>query len=161
MQRTKIRMILRVIPIVFLLMFSSCSNESSEEVRTKSEEAVTEKPLTEREPQVKEFFEVVNTMVDECFTLGETVLESVERLDAGKLGLLETAATLQELYESWDKIDEINASLKQQDKIKENLTAKLNPRDLLEFKDMYETSVARVDTIMKRLEAIDVEKYLK
>lgn len=160
MRHKKIRLILGLLPVALVLMVSSCSSGSSEEV-TKSEEEVTEKPLVEREPQVKEFFEVMNTMVDECFTLGETVLESVERLDAGKLGLLESAATLQELYESWDKIDEINASLKQQDRLKENLTAKLNPKDLLEFKGMYEASVARMDTIMKRLEAMDVEKYLK
>ena len=127
----------------------------------KTEEEKPEKPLVEREPEVKEYFEVMNGMIEEYLNVGESLISLAEKLDSGDVGLLEYAGVAQELLESWDELDELEESLDQQGTIKENIEAKLNPKDALEFADMYTASLTRIDSLTQRIENLDLEKYLK
>lgn len=154
-------LLLLAFPLCTMLILTGCSGEAPATDETQTEEETPQKPLIEREPEVKEYFEVLNNVIEEYLTVGETILTSVEQLDSGDLGLLETAAAAQELYESWDKIEDLNKALEQQGTIKENVEANLNPKDMLEFKNMYEESYKRVEDLIKRVEEIDYEKYLK
>jgi len=157
----KVYVLFVALPLLSVFILTGCSEETPETEEPKVEEEKPKEPLIEREPEVKEYFEVYNDVVDEYITVGETILSTVESLDSGDLGLLETAAAAQELYESWDKLEDLNKALEQQGTIKENIEANLNPKDILEFKNMYEESYNRVEDLIKRVEAIDYDKYLK
>jgi hypothetical protein len=146
--------------LCFVFVLIGCSDSSSETEAAGTEKQEPKKPLVEREPEVKAYFEVMNTIIDEYLTVGETVLNSVEKLDSGDLGLLESAAAVQELYESWEEIEELEKALEQQGTIKENIESKLTPKDMLEFKEMYQGSATRIEALVKRLEEVDYEKYL-
>lgn len=147
--------------VCMVIALVGCSDSTTETEKSKTEIQEEKKPLVEREPEVKAYFEVMNTIIEEYLTVGETVLNSVEKLDSGDLGLLESAAAVQELSESWEEIEELEKSLEQQGTIKENIESKLTPKDMLEFKEMYQNSAKRIEDLVKRLEEVDYKKYLK
>ncbi len=161
MKNKNLRLTLFALPIFGLLLFTSCSEDAPAEDTGTTEEEQPAKPLVEREPEVKEYFEVMNGIIEEYLNVGETLLTSAEKLDAGDLGLIESATAIQDLLESWDALDELEESLGQQGTIKENIESKLNAKDALEFADMYNKSLQRVDSLAQRLDSLDLEKYLE
>ena len=148
------------LPLFGVLVFTSCSEDASEKEETKIEKKEPEKPLTERNENVKEYFEVLNKMINEYITAGETTLDIVEKLEKGKLGVMDAAVATGELLESMGSIQELNESLAQQGTIKENVEAKLNAKDLAKFQKMYAESLARMDSLSKRLDSVDVDTYI-
>lgn len=162
MKNKNLRLSLLAMPLFGLLLFTSCSEEApAKEEEVTTEETQPVKPLVEREPDVKEYFEVMNGMIEEYLNVGETLMTTAENLESGDLGLLESATAIQNLLESWDELDELQESLGQQGTIKENIEAKLNAKDALEFADMYSASVQRIDSLTQRLQNMDLQKYLE
>ncbi len=164
MYKKQFQFLLLAVPMCSMLVFTSCSSEDSSDnsgEKPNTEEEKPQEPLVDRDPQVKEYFRVLNDMINEYMDLGETTLEVVEKLDKGELNLLDAATATTALIESMDAIEELNESLAQQGTIKENIEKNLNAKDMLEFKDMYTESITRMDSISKRLEEVDVSKYLK
>lgn len=151
------------LPLFTLFVFTSCSDDKSGsgEEGTKTEEEKPKEPLMDRDPQVKEYFKVLNEMINEYITVGETTLDIAEKLDQGKLGLMDAAKASSQLLEAMEAIQELEESLAQQGTIKENIERNLNAEDILEFTQMYSESLSRVDSITKRLEEVDVSKYLE
>lgn len=153
--------ILFVLPLTVLLFAVSCSEEKK--AIEKEETTVKEKdtrPLLEREPEVKDYLESTNEIIEEYLTVAETALTTMEKLDAGTLGLLESASTVQELLVSWTKIDNLSKGLDEQDNLKETIENKLNSDDLLEFTLMYSETIQRVDSLRQRIESSDLTKYM-
>ena len=163
MKNKNLRLLLLALPMFGLLLFTSCSDnaDADGEADAAEEKEVVEKPLEEREPEVKEYFEVMNGIIEEYLNAGETLISTAEKLDAGDLGLLESATAIQDLLEAWDSLDELEESLGQQGTIKENIEAKLNPKDALEFANMYSASLERMEELATRLDNLDLEKYLE
>lgn len=162
MKNKNVRLVFVALPLLGMFLFTSCSEDAasddSEVVVEKEEE---QKPLEEREPEVKAYFEVMNGIVEEYLNVGETLIAAAEKIDAGDLGLLESASAVQDLLGAWDALDELEESLGQQGTIKENIEAKLNPKDALEFAQMYTASIARMEELATRLDDLDLEKYLE
>jgi hypothetical protein len=115
----------------------------------------------DREPEVKEYFKVTNELIEEYLNVGEAILTVAEKFEEGTMGLAEGALAGAELIEAWDKIEELGKSLEQQGTIKENVEANLNAKDALEFAQMYGESIERIEELTERIEAIDVDAYLK
>lgn len=163
MKKKHFQLFLVALPMCAMIVFTGCSEDEAD---TKKEEAKKEQekpkePLVDRDPQVKEYFKVLNEVINEYLTVGETTLDIAEKLDKGELNLMDAATATSQLVESWNSIEELEESLAQQGTIKENIEKNLNAADMLEFKDMYTESYARMDSISKRLEEVDVSKYLK
>lgn len=147
------------LPMIGIVLFTSCSEDKKDSEGAKTEKKESEKPLLERNADVKEYFEVLNKMINEYISVGETTLDIVEKLEHGKLGIMDAAVASGELVESMAQIEELNQSLAQQGTIKENVEAKLNAKDLAKFNAMYSESLARMDTLSKRLDSLDLNSY--
>ncbi|PWL28146.1 MAG: hypothetical protein DCO96_09215 [Fluviicola sp. XM-24bin1] len=163
MKKKHFQLFLVAVPMFAMFLFTGCSDESSDSSGEdpKTEEETPKEPLVDRDPQVKEYFKVLNEMINEYLTVGETTLDIAEKLDQGDLNLLDAATATAELIEAMESIEELNESLTQQGTIKENIEKNLNAKDMLEFKDMYSESMARMDSISKRIEEIDWESYIE
>lgn len=161
MKKKTLRLFLVLLPLFAVLFTTSCADEASDEGKDPVEEQKPIEPLIDREPEVKEYFKVTNELIEEYLNVGESILTVVEKFEEGKMGLAEGAAAGAELITAWESIDELSKSLEQQGTIKENIEASLNPKDALEFAEMYSESAARIEELSKRIEAIDVDTYLK
>ncbi len=147
-------------PMVAVLILGACTEDAPEKVKEAPATVEAPLPLIDRDADVKDYFETMNELVDEYVTLGETILNSLENLDSGKMGYLEMAAAGQDLLESWNKIDVITESIEAHEDLKTTIESKLNPKDVLEFTEMYEQTVARVTALSERIAASDLNKYL-
>jgi hypothetical protein len=161
MKKNNLRLLLLALPMLTLLFTTSCSEDPADSKDDAVEEEKPLEPLVDREPEVKEYFKVMNNVIEEYLDAGETLISTMENLESGKLGLLESAAAVQDLMESWESIEELEGSLEKQGTVKENIEAKLNAKDMLEFKDMYSESITRMDELAKRIEDLDLTKYLE
>lgn len=146
------------LPLVLFIGMTSCSEDAQKEVKTEKKEPL--KPLVERDPEVKDYFESMNEMIDEYIVVGETVLTTLEKLDSGKLGYLETAATVQGLLENWQTIDTLQVRINAQEDLKGLIEERLNPKDLAEFAAMYTKTQSRFNEFLMRLEGSDLKKYI-
>lgn len=150
-----------VLPLTLTMLTVSCSGKEAPEGENDATEQQEEvKPLVEREPEVKDYLDITKEMVDEYVTVGENLLTTMEKLDAGELGMLESATAVQELLESWDAIDELSHSLEQQEGLKKSIEKKLNKKDMIEFTGMYLETIQRMDSLRQRIESSDLNKYL-
>jgi len=149
------------LPLFAFVTLYSCSEDSSNKEETTKEKKEEQKPLVERNEDVKEYFEVLNDIIGEYMDVAETTLTILEKLDSGKLNVMDAAVASGELVESMSELEELNESLTQQGTIKENVEAKLNAKDLIKFNKMYSESLVRVDSLSARLDSLDIEAYLK
>ncbi|XOV68774.1 MAG: hypothetical protein ACFHU9_06250 [Fluviicola sp.] len=161
MNLKQFQLLLIALPLCAAFVFTGCSSEEEDNSNDKAKTEETQKPLVERDPQVKEYFKVLNEVVNEYVTLGETTLDVVEKLEKAELSVLDGAAATAQLLESLNAIQELEETLEQQGTIKENVEKNLNAKDMLEFKEMYSETMARVDSLSKRLDNIDSAKYLE
>ncbi len=163
MKKKHFQLILLALPMCALLVFTGCSSDETggNDDETKTEEEKPKEPLADRDPQVKEYFKVLNEVINEYLTVSETTLGIVEKLDEGELNLIDAASATAQLLESMDAIQELEESLEQQGTIKENIEKNLNAKDIMEFTEMYTESLSRMDSITKRLEEVDVTSYLE
>ena len=146
-------------PVMATLILASCSEEAAEETNETTQEQ--QKPLIEREPEVKDYLETMNEMIDEYIGITETLLNTVEDLDAGELNYLESALAAQTVMESWEKLEELEESLEQQEGLQEQIEKRLNGEDIKEFAMMCTETLARLQEVEKRIENSSLQKYLK
>ncbi|MCR9172751.1 MAG: hypothetical protein NXI10_09680 [bacterium] len=161
MRKKHFQFLLVALPMFALLAFTSCSNEADDTGDGTKTEEKESKPLIEREPQVKEYFKVLNEVINEYIKVGETALDVLEKLDQDDLNAMDAMTASVKLMESMEAIQELEESLEQQGTIKENVEKNLNAEDILKFTEMYKESMARMDSVSKRLAEIDVNSYLE
>lgn len=149
-----------LLPILASLSFVSCSEDAPSEKPKKEKEAEV-KPLIEREPVVKDYFETMNEVIEEYMNVTETTLNTLEKLDKNELGYVETLSATQDLLVSWNKLNELEASFENQEDLKTTIEKKLNAGDIAEFTAMYAKSMERFNELSKRIEESDLNKYLK
>lgn len=153
------RKLIYVLPIALTFTMMSCSeNEAAENETPKAK--VEEKPLIERNEEVKDYFETLNEMIDEYISVADNVLTAFEQLESGDIDVLKAVTVTQELLTSWENIEELNHSLSQQEDMKAVIEKKLNAKDITEFATMYGETVARIDSLNQRIQESDLNKYI-
>lgn len=140
------------------LILASCSEEAPKETNETEQEV---KPLLEREPEVKDYIETLDEMVDEYIEITETLLTTVEDLDAGKLDYLASAVAVQTVMESWEALEELEESLEQQESLQDQIEKRLNAKDIQEFAGMVALKLEKMKEVEKRIEESSLNKYLK
>lgn len=150
-----------LLPLAVLLTLVSCSDEEAKSEKTVETEKKEPKPLLEREPEVKDYLEITTEIVNEYVAVCENLLTTLEKLDAGELGLMEAAKAAQNLLDSWESIEELEHTLAQQEGVKKSIESRLNTKDIAEFSAMYLETVERVDSLKQRIESSNLNKYLK
>lgn len=152
--------ILIALPMLGILAMTACTEEAPKKLEKEEKVVTPPKPLDERDTEVRDYFVTMNEIVDAYVTVGETVMTTVEQLESGKLGYLESAAAAQELLESWSKIEAINTSLEAHEDLKKTIEKKLNPKDVLEFTQQYGEVMERLKALTDRMAKSDLKKYL-
>jgi len=152
--------ILIALPMLGLLAISACSEDAPKTVAKEEKVITPPKPLIERDADVRDYFDTMNEMIDAYIAVGETMLTTLEQLDSGKLGYLESAAAAQGLLESWSKIEAMTTEMQEHEDIKKTIESKLNPKDVLEFTQQFEDVMARLKALTDRMEESSLNKYI-
>jgi len=139
------------LPMFVLLIAASCSETTPKE-EPKEE---PKKPLIEREPEVREYLEVVDELVNEYLTLGEAFLDKMEEVESGEMDIMANLQALSEMGESALKISELTEELQGLEQTKTELEGKLDAEDVIEFGLMFTDKMQRFHDLAKRVEASD------
>lgn len=146
---------LAVLPLFLLFVVTSCSEAETPTEEPKVEE---KKPLVEREPEVREYLDVVDELVGEYLTLGETFMDNMDKANAGDLSTIEKMQVLLGMSDTALKISELSAELELVDTSKSDLEKKLDADDVIEFGMILTEKMQRFNDLAKRIEEADYEK---
>jgi hypothetical protein len=140
--------ILSLTVLLVLPLFYSCSGEPEQEKQVEE----VKKPLIEREPEVRQYFEVLDDMIDEYMLIAETFLDNAEKIESGDMGALESLSLIAKMGDSALKIQSLNEEMEKLDEKKTSIEEKLPTEDLQEFLLMYADNTAKFMELAKRIE---------
>jgi hypothetical protein len=152
--KTKImKKYITILPLFLLFVAASCSDQApAEEVEEKEEP----KALIEREPEVREYMEVANEVVEEYITVAETFLENAEKLNEGGMGTIDAISMVTELASASQKIQELNEEMEKLDERKAEIEEKLTAEDVTEFVMLYGETTKRAMELAQRVQQSDI-----
>lgn len=139
-------------PLIFLFVTISCSESPEKDV--KSEEPIV-KPLIEREPEVREYFEVLDELLDEYVLAAEIFLDSYDKKVKGDIKVLEQIEALGELYESYSNVMELTDEFSELEIKRTDLERSLSEADIIEFGLKFSEKMVRYKELYKRIEETD------
>ncbi len=143
-----------ILPVFLLLVASSCSEaESTPESSVENEES--KKPLLEREPDLKEYLDVLDVAVDEYLTLGENLLDHYESFEEGDMDTFEKIEAMAEISQSLLAIEELTTELGEMEETRSKLEKELDADDLLEFGLLFNDKMERINELSERISTTD------
>jgi Mg2+ and Co2+ transporter CorA len=149
---------LAVLPLFLLLIATSCT-ETDTPSDPKVEKEEQKKPLLEREPEVREYLEVVDELVDEYLTLGENLLDDYEELESGDMDTFEKFEAIGELAQSVLEIEELTGEFNKLNDKKSKCEEKLDADDIIEFGLLFNDKMERFYELSERVKNTDFSSF--
>ena len=140
------------LPIFLLFIAFGCS-EPAPVKETKPVE--TEKSLLEREPEVREYLEVVDEAVDKYLTVAEDFIDNYDKFEGGEMTTLEQLSMVAEMSDSYFEIMELNEELIKIEDKKSEVEGVLDGDDLTDFGVMVADKMVRYNELVARIDSTD------
>lgn len=141
------------LPIFFLLIAFGCSEEAAPEKEPTKVEP--KKSLIEREPEVREYFVVVDEMVDTYLTVAEDFLDNYDKMNAGEMEALDKLAALSEMSTSFMEIGALSEEFSKLEAKRTELEGVLDGEDVIEFGIMLADKMVRYNELVQRIDSTD------
>lgn len=111
---------LAVLPLFTLIVLTSCSETE-------------EKPLFERNADVRDYLEQVHVFVEEYLELGVALLDLIEARESGEMDVMEKIEALAEMGETAKKISNLSSDLQELEELRSQIEKNLDADDVVEF----------------------------
>ena len=118
------------------------------------------KALAEREPEVREYFKVVNDLLTEYMDLADVFIENSEKISSGKLNTMEMVVLYAEMGQSAIRIQELYTEIEELDEKKSDIEEKLTAEDVQEFVTLYAETTKRAFELAEEIEGVDMKEML-